>query len=60
MTRVLYGILTSPAFFFLKGVQTTHGEETQSSHKQVFGPVKISSGELLQHQCKYAGFNIRV
>lgn len=39
---------------FSIGVQATHGKETKSSHKQVFGPVKISSGELLQHKCEYA------
>lgn len=45
-------ILTWP-FAFVTGIQTSHGEETTSSHQQVFGPVKISSGELLQHQCTY-------
>lgn len=39
------------------GVQTNHGEEKKSSHKQEFGPVKISTGELLQHQCEYADSN---
>lgn len=40
--------------FFITGLQTNHGKEKKSSYKQVFGPVKISSGELLQHQRKCA------
>lgn len=32
------------------GLQANHGKEKKSSHKQVFGPVKVSLGELLQHQ----------
>lgn len=48
-----------PALSFFIGVQTTHGKETKSSHKQMFGPVEITSGELLQHKCKCAGRNFK-
>lgn len=41
------------------GVQTTHGKKAKSSHKPVFGPVKMSPGELLQQQCKYENHNFR-